>query len=162
MNATLRPSPRMLRDPVVFFALGGGSGLTPKLPGTAGTLAAAAVYALALRHLPPPLFALFVAAAAIAGVYLCAAAEKRLGARDHPAVVWDEFVGLWAALLWLPFNWPTLLLAIAGFRVLDILKPPPISHLEKLPAGWGVMADDLAAGLIVCALLHASRILMGV
>jgi phosphatidylglycerophosphatase A len=67
-------------------------------------------------------------------------------------VVLDEFAGQWIALIALPMmNWQQAFAVCAAqfflFRLFDILKPPPASWLERLPAGWGIVADDLAAGI---------------
>lgn len=146
---------------MVLLALGFGSGLAPKAPGTFGTLAALPLYFLMIYTLPT-LYPWLVLGAAVAGVFICHQAAKRLGVHDHPAIVWDEFVGLWITLLWLPPHWGWLLVALLLFRLLDILKPWPISWLDRhLLGGVGIMADDIVAGLVALALLQTAASVMG-
>lgn len=82
---------RLLKEPAVFLALGFGSGMAPKAPGTFGTLAAIPVYGL-FMGLPSLSYAAVVLALAALGVQWCGAAAERLGVHDHPAIVWDEVV----------------------------------------------------------------------
>ncbi len=139
-----------------FLALGFGSGLAPRAPGTAGTLLAVPL-AWGLKTLPPGLFAGVLVAAFLLGVLVCDRVGRRLGVTDHGAMVWDEFVGYWVAVALVP-NAPGWLLAgFVLFRFFDILKPWPIGPLEKrLPGGWGVMVDDVVAGGVTAALLWAA------
>jgi len=133
-----------------MLALGFGSGLSPKAPGTAGTLMAVPLFLL-LMYLPFWYYLLFVAVAFIAGVYFCDVTAKYLQVHDHPAIVWDEFVGLWVSLLPLlviDFSWLYLVSGFILFRVFDILKPWPINILDKkVHGGWGIMLDDMLAGI---------------
>ena len=80
---------------------------------------------------------------------------RNLGKKDPGVVVVDEVVGQWVTLLFLPF---TPAVAVAGFllfRVLDVFKPWPARQLESLPDGWGIMSDDVMAGIYANLLLHA-------
>jgi phosphatidylglycerophosphatase A len=148
-----------LTDPVQFLAFGFGSGLAPRAPGTVGTLAAVPLYLLFAGQ-PLWLHALIIVAAALIGVWLCGVASARLGVHDHPGIVWDEFVGLWIACFALPPEWPWLVAAFAVFRVFDIAKPWPISWVdEHAKGGFGIMADDLLAGVFACLTLHLARAL---
>ncbi len=145
---------RLLRNPLHFLALGCGSGLLPRAPGTAGTLAAIPPYLL-LRDLPLPLYLLFLAGAFLFGVYLCAYTARRLQLRDPQAVVWDEWVGFWCTMIAVPPRWEWLLLGLVLFRILDIAKPWPIRSLERLgPPGVAIMLDDLGAAAIAWLLLQ--------
>lgn len=154
------PSARDLADPVLALALGLGSGLVPRAPGTAGTLVGVALY-LALAALAPFAYVLVVAAIVIAGVPLCRAAAVRLGSHDHPAIVWDEISGYLIAMLGLPAEPAWLIGAFALFRLLDGVKPWPIRALDRrVGGGLGVMLDDAVAGAITCGLLHAARLLV--
>jgi len=69
------------------------------------------------------------------------------GPADPSMVVIDEIVGMWVTLLFVPFSWPAAAFGFVAFRAMDILKPEPARHLERLPNGWGIMLDDLVAGL---------------
>ena len=139
---------------------GFGLGLLPRAPGTWGTLLGVALAggAGALPGTHVVLLAL-VLVLFFAGAHLArwAAAETRRA--DPPSFVLDEVVGYLAAVLWLPVAdrpWLVLGGAFVLFRVLDIAKPWPIGRLERAPGGWGVMLDDLAAGLIANAGLRIS------
>jgi phosphatidylglycerophosphatase A len=136
-----------LSTPTGFLAFGFGSGLSPKAPGTAGTLVAM-IPALTLIALPLWASALLVFLAFLAGIYLCGEAAKRLGVHDHGGIVWDEFVGLWLVLLMIPFGWVWWISAFALFRFFDIVKPWPIGWLDRrVHGGLGIMLDDVVAAL---------------
>lgn len=129
-----------------------GSGLAPKAPGTVGTLATVPL-AVALGFAPPwalPVAALLVTAL---GVWSAGAHARDLGLKDPQQVVIDESAGFLWACCGGPFGWPTLVAAFVLFRLFDILKPWPVSALERLPGGWGIMMDDVAAGLLAAGLL---------
>ena len=158
MTAQPPPHFRQLLHAGTFVALGFGSGLAPRMPGTVGTAAAAVLYALLLHRLPLLLYVALLVVALLVGILVCGRAAKRLGVADHPAIVWDEFVGYWIAVLGLPFSVPWLLAAFLLFRLLDIVKPWPLKRLERIGGGAGIMLDDVAAGLMVCVLLHGARL----
>jgi len=143
----------LLRNPRHFLALGFGAGLSPVAPGTAGSLVALPFVWLFAQ------FGAWACAAAVvagfaAGVVYCARAAEALGAADHPAVVWDEVVGMWAALCFIPLSWSALIAGFLLFRLFDIAKPWPIRRLERAPGGFGIMLDDLAAGLLANLVLR--------
>jgi len=141
------PKPQ-LRDPLQFLAFGFGSGLSPRAPGTAGTLAALPLWWLFLAPLPLPVYLLVLAVAALAGVWICDRASRSLGVHDHPGIVWDEFIGLWIALCALPATPLWMLAGFALFRLFDIVKPWPIGWLDRrVSGGLGIMLDDVVAGL---------------
>jgi len=145
---------RLLRDPVLLVAFGFGSGLAPRAPGTCGSLAALALSPL-LLWLPAPLAWGFLAIAVIAGIFICGSAVSRLGVADHPGIVWDEFAGLWLALLLAPPGSLFWAGAFVLFRIFDIVKPWPIRWFDRhCRGGFGVMIDDLAAGLAAGAVLE--------
>jgi phosphatidylglycerophosphatase A len=144
-----------------FLALGFGSGLAPVAPGTAGTLVAVPL-AWMLKGLPLAAYAALIILGLLLGVWVCDRVGKRLGVTDHGALVWDEFVGYWIAVAFVPNEAAWLLGGFALFRVLDILKPWPVRLLERrLSGGWGVMMDDVAAGLMSAALLWFAGRLLG-
>ncbi len=143
-----------LKTPAGLLAFGFGSGLAPVAPGTFGTLAAIPVYLL-LAHWPLWAYAGFVLAAFALGVYVCDITAKRLGVHDFGGIVWDEFVGLWITLAGVPVHWKTLAGGFVLFRLFDVLKPWPIGWLDKkIHGGFGIMLDDVIAGLYAWALLH--------
>lgn len=144
----------VLRDPVHFLAFGFGSGLSPRAPGTMGTLAAAPLV-LALLSLDLWTYVLCVCAAFAIGIYVCGESARRLGVHDHSGIVWDEFVGFAVAMCGLPPHWLWLLAGFLLFRFFDIVKPWPIREADhRLVGGLGIMLDDVMAGLFTAALLH--------
>lgn len=151
------PLVTLLRDPGHLLALGFGSGLSPKGPGTAGTVVGVAFY-WPLAGVAQPVYLALVAAAFLVGVWLCGRTAAALGEHDHPAIVWDEIVGY---LVTVAFVEPGLLAAVLGFiafRIFDIFKPWPINLLDRrVHGGLGIMLDDLLAavfGIIVLAFIE--------
>ncbi|MDA9919587.1 phosphatidylglycerophosphatase A [Porticoccaceae bacterium] len=136
-----------MRSPTLMLAFGFGSGLSKYAPGTLGTIAAIPLWWL-LTQLSQPLYLSLVLVAAIVGVSICGRAAEQLGVHDHGGIVWDEFVGLWVAMAFLPVSPVSLVLGFSLFRFFDIVKPWPISWLDKnISGGLGIMIDDIAAGL---------------
>ena len=149
-----------LSNPVHFLALGFGSGLINPAPGTWGTLAAVPVYLLLLFVLPAGFYPYLIVLVAsfILGVYLCGKTAHDVGVHDHGAIVWDEFVGLWITMTFIPFTWVNLLIGFVLFRFFDIIKPWPIKLLDKhVHGGFGIMIDDVLAGLFAWAILYFSQ-----
>jgi len=142
-----RPVDLLLRSPGHFLALGFGAGLAPVAPGTAGSLAALP-FLFGFAQLGAWACVAAVALGFAVGIAACARAARALGKTDHPAIVWDEVVGLWAALCFIPLSPAAILAGFLLFRALDIAKPWPIRRLERAPGGLGIMLDDLAAGLL--------------
>jgi phosphatidylglycerophosphatase A len=129
-----------------------GLGLVPLAPGTAASAVAAAGWMLALRGLPGPVYVLLVAALFLAGAAASSARAAELGRTDPGRIVVDEVCGQLVASAFLPGTWFSAGLSFALFRVFDIIKPWPIRRLERLPGGWGIMADDIGAGLAAAVL----------
>lgn len=148
----MNPDRRFLfAHPAHFLALGFGSGLSPRAPGTAGTLAAFPLYWLMQDS---PLYWPWVLFFALLGVWVCEVTGRALGVSDHGGIVWDEIV---AFLLVLPFAPVSVLgyaAAFALFRLFDIWKPFPIGWADaRVKGGLGVMLDDLlAAGYSILTL----------
>lgn len=142
-----------LRNPVHLLAFGLGSGCAPKAPGTFGTLAAIPFWWLFLQDVPLiPYICVLIAGFAF-GVYLCEQTSKDLGVHDHGGIVWDEWIGLWITYLALPTGIEWVVIGFALFRFFDILKPWPIKWLdEKVHGGFGIMIDDVLAGVfaLIC------------
>ncbi|MET0064723.1 MAG: phosphatidylglycerophosphatase A [Candidatus Thiodiazotropha sp.] len=140
-------------NPVHLLAFGFGSGLTPKAPGTFGTLVGVPAYLL-LQPLSPVYYGFVVAAAFLAGIWLCGRTSRDLGVHDHGGIVWDEIVGYLVTMLWAPPGWLWMIMGFVLFRVFDIFKPWPIRWFDqKVSGGFGIMLDDLIAGLFAAALL---------
>ncbi len=131
-----------------------GLGLFPVAPATLASLVAVAVYAPLPMDGDSPAFLVMVAASLAVGPWACGSLIRE-DDPDPKRAVWDEVAGVWLTCLFLPKTLPWLAAAFLLFRVLDILKPWPIRRFERLPGGYGIMADDIAAGVIGAAALNA-------
>ncbi|MFA4989603.1 MAG: phosphatidylglycerophosphatase A [Candidatus Omnitrophota bacterium] len=128
------------------------SGYFPLIPGTAGSLAGLALYFLLKDD---PLAYIFVLSVLlILGFLVSGQAEKVFGRKDPPCVVIDEVCGMLLSLLFLPYDIKLVIIAFLIFRILDTLKPYPIGSFEKLKGGFGVMSDDIIAGLYANLILQ--------
>lgn len=153
--------PSHLRDPLLLLALGFGSGLARRGPGTAGTAVGVGLYLL-IGALPAAAAVAVTAVVALIGIPLCGYAARRLGVHDDPGIVWDEIAGYLVTMLLLPFEVLWIVAGFVLFRILDIAKPWPIGWLDRrLGGGTGIMADDILAGAVACALLHLTRLVIG-
>lgn len=149
------------RNPVHFAAFGFGSGAVPVAPGTFGTLMAVPLYLLLLPELSWPLYCVFLVVTFAFGVFLCGKTAHDLGVHDHGGIVWDEFVGYWITMFLAPPGWLWIVLGFVLFRGFDILKPWPIRWLDKnVSGGFGVMIDDVLAGLMAFVCLQIAVILI--
>ncbi len=154
MTSTKLTTPFKLSKPIQFLALGFGSGLAPKAPGTFGTLAAIPLYLL-VAGFSPLYYGLLVILMSIAGIYICGKTANDVGVHDHPAIVWDEFVGFLITMFMVPLSWQSVVVGFILFRLFDIFKPWPISIADKkLAGGFGIMLDDILAGLAALAIMH--------
>lgn len=152
---------QVLRDPVLFLGFGFGSGLAPRAPGTAGSLLALPLVALAMTQ-GTLVYALITLTVLVAGVWLCGESARRIRTHDHPGIVWDEFGGMFVTFFAVPATWQWLLLGFVLFRIFDIAKPWPIRELDhSIHGGLGIMLDDVVAGLFALATLHAARAVIG-
>lgn len=138
-----------------LLAVGLGSGLAKKAPGTFGSLAALLFYPL-WQILGVNISFIAVLASSIVGIFICDMAAKDMQIHDSPHIVFDEWAGQWIALLPLIYHdahWLYIAVSFALFRFFDILKPWPISYVDKhVDGGFGIMVDDLIAGIIVAIL----------
>ncbi len=128
-----------------FLAFGLGSGLAPVAPGTAGSARGLLLFIPAL-YAPFPVQVIIIVIGFVLGVWVSDRVAKHMEVKDPGGIVWDEFVGMWITLLWLPSEiW--LLPAFLLFRLFDIWKPWPVRVAdEKLAGGLGIMLDDVFAG----------------
>jgi phosphatidylglycerophosphatase A len=139
--------PRLRNRLILALATWGGVGYLPGAPGTWGTAAALPLWWL-LTHLGIFGYALALAVLLAVSVMVAGPAQTLLGRHDHPAIVIDEVVGLCIALAGAPVNWTAVLVGFVAFRTFDILKPWPISRLNRGKSGLAVVLDDVAAGIL--------------
>jgi phosphatidylglycerophosphatase A len=141
-------TPRTFRSTLaVALASFGYVGFAPVAPGTVGSAAAIPLFLL-LRWAGSAWIEIAACAVIIAaGAWSARLTEQALGVEDPGPVVIDEVAGMLISLLFLPGTWPVVLAAFVAFRVFDIVKPWPAGRLEHVPGGWGVMADDVMAGI---------------
>ncbi len=163
-----------------FVATGAFSGYSPWASGTVGSLVGVLLYLIPGASYPPVLAALILAgffAGRVASSRVAKAEGHRLsaaagaaknlfqpGQASHPdpsIIVIDEIVGMWIALFYLPKTLPAILIAFTTFRVFDIVKPSPVRSLENFGGGWGIMLDDVAAGMYACIVTHITLWLIG-
>lgn len=131
-----------------------GAGYSPIAPGTAGSLVGLALF-WPLQLAAPWVQVVVTIAVYFAGVAASTRLAHLLGRKDPGAAVVDEVVGMWLSLLFLPFTPATAAAGFLLFRVLDVFKPYPARQLEALPGGWGIMTDDVMAGVYANLLLRA-------
>ena len=165
-TAPIQPNAAFMRaHPAHWIALGFGSGLSPIMPGTSGTIFAwLSYYVLSARW--PDLFtlqnwAIIIGVGFFVGVWACERTGRDLGVADHGAMVWDEIIAFWLVLLVLaPVDMQGQWWAFFWFRVFDMVKPPPIGYFDrKLKGGFGVMWDDILAAFFTLLLFALWRTL---
>ncbi len=162
-NPAIAPDAAAPRAPRWAWLVGTffGAGRLRPGPGTWASLATVALWR-ALAPLASPaarLPAAIATAAAVTAIGIPAATRvaRQLGKKDPSCVVIDEVAGQMIALIGAPLHWKSLLAGLILFRAFDIVKPPPLRRLERLPEGAGIMLDDVGAGLYALALLQAAR-----
>jgi phosphatidylglycerophosphatase A len=142
-----------LSSPAGFLAFGFGSGLSPRAPGTMGTLVAVPI-AMLLEPLSDVAQLGLVAVLFVLGIYVCEQTSARLGVHDHGGIVWDEITGFLLCIIAAPATVTGYVLAFVLFRVFDIFKPWPISIADrKLKGGFGIMFDDIIAAAYAAAIM---------
>jgi phosphatidylglycerophosphatase A len=151
----------MLSHPLHLVSLGFGSGLSPVMPGTVGTLFGWASFAVLNRYLTVLDWGVLIVVGFFAGIAVCGFTAKKLGIDDPSPVVWDEIVAFWLVLLMVtPVTFTGQVWAFIVFRFFDMVKPPPIGYFDRrLKGGFGIMFDDLVAAfftLLVIALWRMS------
>lgn len=162
----------MMAHPAHVMALGFGAGLSPKAPGTMGTLWAWGVFAVLQHRLSEGQWGLLIALSVLAGWWACARTARALRVMDPGAIVWDEVAAFWL-VLWLisPAGFWAQAVAFALFRFFDAVKPGPVAWADQLfhrvdvasdryawvKAGWGIMLDDLVAAFCTLLVIAAWR-----
>lgn len=148
---------KLIRNPCLALAFGLGAGLTPKLPGTVGTLWAIPLWWW-LSGLGTTPYLVITGCVFVFGVWICNRAMSKLEQHDHPGIVLDEIVGYLLALVVVPASVGWVLLSFVLFRFFDIVKPWPINWLDQhVRGGLGVMLDDLVAGIGTALIILIAR-----
>lgn len=151
----------ILTNPIHLLAFGFGAGLSPKAPGTVGTVVAVLIY-LVLPSMSPLIYAGLILLSFVFGIWICGKTSEDLGAHDPGGIVWDEFVGYWITMFMAPSGLIWVLLGFVLFRLLDIFKPWPIKWADKeLAGGLGIMLDDVLAGIMAALCMQALVVLIG-
>lgn len=141
-----------------------GAGLGKPGPGTWGSAAAVLLWAAVAWGFHPSPRALLltlccgIALSLLVGVPAASIAARESGRKDPGFVVIDEVAGQWITLLLCPVDWRHAAIAFVLFRLFDITKPFPIRRIERLPAGWGIVFDDVGAGLYAWGVASLARI----
>ena len=155
MKSSIKIPASYLKHPVHFLALGFGSGLLPRAPGTFGTLAAIPVYLL-LSPLSLAWYLAVVLLICVTGIVICDYTSKQLRVHDHPGIVFDEIAGYLLTMTALPLGVWWMLAGFVAFRFFDIIKPWPISWLDKhVHGGLGIMLDDWLAAVMAWLILQS-------
>jgi phosphatidylglycerophosphatase A len=151
----------MWSHPAHVLAMGFGSGLSPKAPGTVGTLWAWAAFVLMQLFVGPFNMGLLIAVSVPVGWWACTVTAQHMQVQDPSSIVWDEIVAFWLILwIWMPVGFGGQFVAFVLFRFFDAVKPGPVGwadrHFHGLGwrGGWGIMLDDLVAAF--CTLLCIS------
>ncbi|MCW8798496.1 MAG: phosphatidylglycerophosphatase A [Prosthecochloris sp.] len=129
-----------------FFGSCGGLGFFPVAPGTVTSFVAAAVYFLLPSLATAEVLIPLIVVAFLVGLMVSPVMESLYG-HDPSQVTIDEVAGQWVAFLFLPHTWVTVVLGFAAFRFFDIVKPEPVNSAQRLAGGWGIMTDDILAGI---------------
>lgn len=148
----------LIQSIIKYIATLGPMGFMPVAPGTFGTLVSV-ILLWVLSPSPPVHIAIFLVALA-GGTFVSHEAEKLFGRKDASPIVIDEFAGYLVSTAFLPQSRGYLIAAFILFRLFDILKPPPIMEVQRLPGGVGIMADDLIAGIYTNLILQVWRIFL--
>jgi phosphatidylglycerophosphatase A len=136
----------MMQSLMKFLATGLGLGYVPKMPGTAGS-ALGLVLVWALAGLNVGEYLLFTVVFSLFSIWIADQADKHFSVKDAPQIVIDEVAGIVVTFVAIPLTPLTVILGFILFRFFDIVKIPPIRQSQRLPGGWGVVVDDLLAGV---------------
>lgn len=153
MNTPVSPR-TVFTHPAHFIAFGFGAGLAPVAPGTVGTLVGIPFFLL-MTSLPLWVYLSLTVAFFVFGIWVCGRSSRLLGVHDHGGIVWDEVVGFLVTMIFAPDGWEWIAAGFVLFRFFDILKPWPISYLDKhVSGGLGIMLDDILAGVYAMLILQ--------
>jgi phosphatidylglycerophosphatase A len=143
------------RNPLHFVAFGFGSGAVPFAPGTFGTLMAIPFY-LVMQPLRPMIYLAVLLLVIGLSIWICSKATKDIGIDDHQGMCLDEIVGFLVTMFAAPVGWEWIAFGFVLFRIFDIWKPWPIRSIDRnIHGGFGMILDDVVAGVFSCLLLQA-------
>lgn len=150
-----------LTNPIHLLAVGLGSGMSPIMPGTMGSAMAIPLWLL-FNGLQPYLYWVLIVVAFIFGCFLCQKTSDDTHTHDSGHIVWDEFVGMWITLFFIPqISVLWIAMAFFAFRVFDMAKPWPIRWFDKrVPGGFGIMADDVIAAIFSSVTVYVIALLI--
>jgi phosphatidylglycerophosphatase A len=159
MKKNIPPIPKAVwTNPFYFIAFGLGSGAIPFAPGTFGTLLAIPFYLL-LRPLPLYAYLLFLVFFIAFSAWISDRVSKETHTHDHPGMNIDEFAGFFVTMINAPHGWLWILFGFVLFRLFDIWKPWPIRFIdEKVQGGFGMILDDIVAGLFAMCIIQITAI----
>jgi len=146
-----------LSNPWHLLATVFGSGLSPIIPGTMGSLAAIPFWLLMYWLLPVWLCWFIILFGFVVGIVICQRTSDDMQVHDHGSIVWDEFIGMWMTLMVIPLvSWQWVLIAFVLFRFFDMLKPWPIGWFDRqVGGGLGIMLDDIIAAIFAMVIVAA-------
>lgn len=150
-----------LTNPIHLLAVGLGSGMSPIIPGTMGSVMAIPLWLL-FNGLQPYLYWVLIVVAFIFGCFLCQKTSDDTHTHDSGHIVWDEFVGMWITLFFIPqISVLWVAIAFVAFRVFDMAKPWPIRWFDKrVPGGFGIMVDDVIAAIFSSVTVYVITLLI--
>ncbi len=160
---SIPPVPRSIwRNPIHFIAFGFGTGAIPFAPGTFGTLIAIPFYLL-MQSLAPLTYLGITLLITIMSIWICNKTSNDIGVEDHQGMCLDEIVGFIVTMFYAPHGWQWILLGFLLFRLFDIWKPWPIRLVDQqIHGGFGMILDDVLAGIASCIILQITAELLGV
>ncbi|MDO4640501.1 MAG: phosphatidylglycerophosphatase A [Neisseria sp.] len=150
--------------PVCFLGFGFGTGLSPVMPGTVGTLPALPLTFLLVKlGISGGWFLLLCTLLFWVGIWICDVTERELGLQDYGGIVWDEIVAMMLVLIWVPLSPGWWMAAFVAFRLFDMLKPWPIRWFDRrVHGGFGIMLDDVIAAGFSVLVLSVARVFVPV
>lgn len=149
---------KVWQDPIYFVAFGFGTGAIPFAPGTFGTLMAIPFYLL-LSPLPVIPYVVFLGLFIAFSSWICSRLSREINVHDHVGMNIDEFAGFFVTMTAVPAGFGWIVMGFLLFRFFDIIKPWPIGYIdEKVQGGFGMILDDVIAGIFACAILQIIRI----
>lgn len=152
--------PSVWKNPLHFIAFGFGVGAIPFAPGTFGTLIAIPFY-LVLQLFSWKIYIIVLIIATIASIWICDRVSKEMNVDDHQGMCLDEVIGFLWTMVAVPYQWRWLVLGFILFRIFDIWKPGPLRYVDNhIHGGFGMILDDVLAGLMSCGILHTLMHLM--